>query len=301
MCKKLKVMIMTIGMLMSSCLSLIAQGLTTFVADSYVGTLGITIDGEHYDHNNIRMNVEKCADGKLNFSVEDFKLVRGGEVKPIGNITLTGVMLEKKNDTFLVGVSSSQKITIANGYMFSGMGVDEGKVDDVIGGGSSSEVIPSEDDKDSKEDTPEVKNEPEEKDGLNTIEGEGQEAEGEWGDEDSGAGSGSSGMGSESGDSGSGSGDSDNSDIEQKEPEWYGPVYGVMSVDVEGVVFKEYAELAFDVYIASLNKTLRVTFRSGNVPTRIVVVKTGSKKTSRGYTLSGIPVSASYRGVVVGN
>lgn len=261
--------LLTLALLMSANLVLCAQALTAYVADSYVGTLCVTIDGTRYEHKDICMHVEKRTDGTLDFSIDDFKLARANDTKPLGNILLVGVTLSKQSDSFLVKVASSQTFTIANGTSFSTIEVDKGKTDNVIGGGSSSG------------NTSETYDDP------NTAGGDDQKAEGAWGNDDDSDDSGNSGL---------------NGGSHPSEPEWYGPVYGTMSVDVSGCIFKEYADLSFDVYIPSLMKSVNVTFHSGNVPTRIAAVKSVAKCCNGTYTITGILASpSSCKGIVIGN
>lgn len=267
MLKLYKVLLM-LALLASARPLLFAQSLTSYVADKYIGTLSITIDGVRYEHENIGIDVEKQPDATLTLSIEDFKLMKKGESKPIGNIMLKDVHLSKVEGSFLVNIASSQTISISKGTSFSG--VDTSKTDEIIGGNT---INPGDNTSSSSDE-----------DDLNHANGNNQEAEGGWGDVEEG---------DDAGSSGSGSG------AQASTPEWYGPTYGTMSFSVSGNVFKEYADLSFDIYIPSLRKSVHVTFRSGNMPTGIAMVKSGVNAKSGGYTLSGILVTPSYKGIVI--
>lgn len=104
--------LLTLALLVSARFSLNAQSLTTYVDNSYVGTLSVTIDGTTYAHEGICIEAQKCADETLNLSVKEFTLVRDGEKKPIGNILLKGITLTKDNSQDIVRIASYQTITI---------------------------------------------------------------------------------------------------------------------------------------------------------------------------------------------
>lgn len=109
-----KALLMLVLMFLTSS-SVLAQDLTSYVADSYIGTLSVTIDDVKYEHDGISMTVEKRINNSVNLKIKDFILVRGSEVKPIGDITLTGVVLSKKPETNFVNASTSQNIIITSG------------------------------------------------------------------------------------------------------------------------------------------------------------------------------------------
>lgn len=103
-----------IALLATAWLGLSAQTLTTYVADSYTGTLSVTIDGVTYQHELITIGVKSNGTDAVDLSLTEFKLVRGSEVKQLGNICLTAVALTKPTAEPVVNIVTSQQVTIAD-------------------------------------------------------------------------------------------------------------------------------------------------------------------------------------------
>lgn len=101
--------LVTAVMLLSASFSALAQSLADKVAESYKGTLCVTIDGMDYKHGEIDMTVEKNDDGTVTLSVKEFKLVRNGEEKPLGNIVLPNVALAATAERDVVSASTKNR------------------------------------------------------------------------------------------------------------------------------------------------------------------------------------------------
>lgn len=206
----------------------------TKVADQYVGTFSLIIDGLRYDHDNITMYVEKSGE-TVNLSINEFKLVRDGVTKQIGNIRLSNVRLTPAEyPSTAVNMSLSQTVTITQ---------------------PTTPVDP---------------------DNPNGVEGSNQQ--------------GSPGFGNNEGEEGGGP---------ETDYEWYGPSYGEMNVTMDGSAATDFISLSFRVFIPNLEKYVEATFTMGNVPTRIAPIKVAGAKNIKCYTPAGIPVSSSYKGIVV--
>lgn len=148
--------LLTLVLLMSASLSLFSQGQGR---SQLLGTLTVTIDGVDYEHPDICMYVEHTSDHTLNLSLEEFILQKNGQGQtiPLGNITLTGVLLTPSSvdveslsedvEVFCVQHSSSCMITNPNATVPDTSEPDFGMGDN------------------------------------NTANGDNQEAEGGWGDD----------------------------------------------------------------------------------------------------------------------
>lgn len=106
--------LLTLVLLVSAGPSLFAQGLQSYVNDSYDGKLTVTIEGVSYVHENVRMYVEKSSDGSVKLMLRDFRLRRDGEVTPVGTVVIPGIQLVSTDSRSLVGFSFTKKITIAD-------------------------------------------------------------------------------------------------------------------------------------------------------------------------------------------
>lgn len=234
-------MLLMLLLLAAAVPSAMAQNLTTYVNNSYEGTLTVTIDGESYVHTGITMYVRKMEQGTLRLSIREFRLNRDGEVIPIGNIVIPDVQLQQGVSSSLVGFTFSRTLTIADGN---------------------------------------------DSDDLNTAGGEDIKpgGGGGWGSDD---------------DEGTIPDSGVNAGTESNEEEWTGPSYGELSVNSRGSMSTSYAEVTCEVTIPSLGKKAYATFYSRNVSTGISMAKTTPQKGNKRYTVSGIPASASYRGIVI--
>lgn len=107
--------LLTAAVLLSTSVCAFAQNLQTYVDDTYVGMLGITIDGIEYNHADITLYAERNASGTVNVSVKDFTLVKGEESKPLGSILLGDLTLAKGPEAIRVSVSSTQTAAFTDG------------------------------------------------------------------------------------------------------------------------------------------------------------------------------------------
>lgn len=232
---------LTLVVLVTTSVSLWAQNLTEYVANTYTGTLTVTTDNGEYTHKNIVMDVEKCNDGTVNLKIRDFKLIQNGEVKPIGNITVNGVQLTYSADPSIVEAHVTKTITLENGTM-----------------------LEKEEDENPDEE-------------LNSATGDNQQAEGAWGEND----------------------DDVNTGQQTPDKEWFGPSYGIISLDMSGKMSKTSISLSINVYVPSQDKYVTASFTYGNVLNNIDRTYANDNNQVMTYTISGIPASKSYKGVVI--
>lgn len=114
---------------------------------------------------------------------------------------------------------------------------------------------------------------------LNSATGDNQEAEGAWGDDDEG--------------------DDVNTGQQTPDKEWFGPSYGIISLDMNGKMSQTSISLSINVYVPSQDKYVTASFTYGNVSTDIDRTYATDNSQVMTYTISGIPASKSYKGVVI--
>lgn len=89
--------------------------LTGMAQTTYEENLIVTVNGESSDEIPASINVTHEADGTATFTLRNFVLTSADNEIPVGNITLTGVVVEDKGG--YEAISTSQTIQIAPGDM----------------------------------------------------------------------------------------------------------------------------------------------------------------------------------------
>ena len=103
-------------------LAFCALGIAPAAANDYAEKLVVTVNGVSTDSIAANITVVHEEDGTVTFSLKNFMLDNDGDEMPVGNITLKGVSVEKKNG--YEAISTDQSITIEPGDL-EGYGEDE--------------------------------------------------------------------------------------------------------------------------------------------------------------------------------
>lgn len=85
------------------------------VAGTYTGDLDVFFQAQFPTANNVSVEIEKSDDLHINFYLNNFVLSAGGDVIPVGNVTLTNIELTQDVDS--VKFTATQTITIAAGNL----------------------------------------------------------------------------------------------------------------------------------------------------------------------------------------
>ncbi len=80
---------------------------------------------------------------------------------------------------------------------------------------------------------------------------------------------------------------------------WIGPTFGTIAYTMAGIADRNGMEIEMQLKVQSAEYNTSLTFRSGDVPTHIASVKCVARENTDGYTITGIPVTSSYRGIVI--